>query len=244
MADFAAKSIFSTKQRTNVLYDFSIVKKARFYVFTIDAEWNKYTYDNEILYVQVNPAQMSVAVKSNRVYNANHKFEANTQVKMKKDISFSEDKLNITLYYDLYDEYMVGTADGLLDKTSLTGSRDLTGENTTSMQKLIKYSRCQNKALLFKWGPIQYFGIPENVDFTYTAFSRFGNPLKADGSITLARTGQTLGTNGDYKDYAESGADIFGMSEDGKLYKGIIDTQELKENALLLAEIGATQALR
>lgn len=246
---FAESSVnqYTTKRRTSVLYDFSSVLKARFYVFDVDPNGiiqNK--GGNPIvdtLYVQINPSNISISSDAARRVtrpNGNIKGQVARLVPGNSG-NYKVDDMTIKLQYDLYDEFSIGTMDGML--APYTIDRHLKSRTATSMERLIELSRVERKAVLFKWGPIQYFGAVSSADFEYKAFSRFGDPLKADGTVKLTAFGFTIGTNGEIKyalDFGNNPLDLQAKTS----FNALMEGYDTKEKAMLTAEIGATQALR
>ena len=237
MALLGSSGILGISQRTSVLYDFSIVKKARFYVFTGAAAGlggSQWTPTSEILYAQINPSSIS-ANSGSRRKNARVALAPGAKRNSHIDWSNDSDTLDLSLRYDVYDEYMVGTADGMLQ--GITTDMDLSSPRVTSLQKFLEYSKNDNVALLFKWGSFSYFGKVQNASFTYTAFSRFGFPLKADGSVVLARTGGTLLGSGETQEAENSDLTVAGFASG-------LEAADKAEDLVLRAEIGATLASR
>ena len=40
--------------------------------------------------------------------------------------------------------------------------------------------------ILFKWGEVRYFGVMTGIGVEYTAFSRWGSPLKAEVTVSMS----------------------------------------------------------
>lgn len=237
-----AGSTFGSKNRTSVLYDFSAVKKAAFYVYKEikGTKLTKYFLDTGygggtgILYAQINPYELKLDVgKKKRRQKTSFKVKGSVDDEIDADLHRT---LSMELIYDVYDEHMVGTLDGML-----TGVQniDLTQENLTSLPDLVRLARQIDKCVLFKWGSTEFFGKVDSVDFTYKAFSRFGYPLKAVGNVTLKSVGDKLDGAGNVKNFLDDTTDTTSASVKAQARGG-----DMLDTAALYAEIGATQALR
>lgn len=239
MADFTLQvnDSVSKKHRTSVLYDFSSVKKAKFYEFQASSGTSgDYTFKNHVYSVQINPSQLSAYMGIRRV-DAKPAMAPGVKEKRVVDASSRDYSLNIELRYDIFDEYMVRTADGLLQ--GVGHDFDLTSEEATSLGALINGYNDPTIAYLFKWGPIEYFGYIENLEFNYTAFSRWGHPLKGIGSLRLCQAGMTLGPSGRTIPWEKTD----GAPEE-KISRAAIESREAIEDLEVRAGIGVTQALR
>ncbi len=230
----------SKKHRTSVLYDFSIVKKAKFYEFTSSStgvgDKKTYVFNKHIYTIQINPREISASMGVPRLRD-DPALADNTQRHRSADYPNRENSLNIELRYDIFDEYMVRTGDGLLQ--GAFSDFDLTSKDATSLRALMDGYNDPNLAYLFKWGPIEYFGHIESLDFSYTAFSRWGHPLKGLGNLRLSQEGETIDSSGktiDWVDDKGTGQTL--------IAKEAIESLEKVEDLTLRAAIGTTQALR
>lgn len=224
---------FVSKNKTSVLYDFSIVKKAEFHVFKkIGTTWTRDDVLGDIpnpLYAQINPTD--IAAKS-VMTELGEKFKGLAgEQKDENNVTnpnYKAESLSLQLIYDVYDDYMVGTCDGMLPTCKTTGNTDLTSETWTSLEAFRQLQRYKDIALLFKWGPNSFFGGMESFSAHYKAFSRFGEPLKAEATLTLKQiethclaSGKTLEAQDNPADpdkvaifETENALDISDMAED------------------------------
>lgn len=169
--------------RTGVLNDFSIVSKAKFYILKPTTGYPKYEL-KETLPVQINPTEFNLncisktATMSTTPVNF---FGQGTEKVEIKSIDIPRE-VSIPLKFDIYDEYNVRTLDGV---DVLTSNISLMNEKLTSLPKLIKYWGDNDHYAFFKWGEIEYFGLISEVSCSYSAFSRWGEPLKGDATITI-----------------------------------------------------------
>lgn len=177
----------TSSYRTYVLNDFSAVSKAVFYIML---ETNKKTQSYKIfekLPVQINPTKISCTVGESRNKFVKDMLNEET-ASLKSHQEGDEDNMyEISLVYDIYDEYNVRTLNGISNASFINGGMSLFDEKTTSLEKLKMASSDPEKFVLFIWGDIQIFGHIEKVTADYTAFSRWGNPLKADATIHIKK---------------------------------------------------------
>ncbi len=171
--------------RTGVLNDFSTVSKAKFYV--LESKGNNLIL-KDTLPVQINPSEFRLECKSNMFMLEGLKQNTNPLlgtggiplVKRKRTRSLED--IDIPLRFDIYDEYNVRTLEGV---DVITTDMSLTNEKLTSLPNLIKCWK-EGNYVKFMWGKIDYFGIISNISGTYSAFSRWGDPLKCDATVTLS----------------------------------------------------------
>ena len=213
----AAFNALGVKYRQSVLNDFSIVSKAKFYIVKQEETLGKKVHTCEkILPVQINPHNISR--NSRKIFGRGkslaEKLEKGQGISSRDDDS---DTLDLELIYDMYDEYMVGTCDGLTAGVAGLANKNnftdisLKDDKVTSLEELIKYASCEgdysssNYFVLFKWGSLEYFGKITSLSCRYDVFSRWGEPLKANVSITITQetdddnktiTAERLGTAG------------------------------------------------
>ncbi len=192
-------TILTTKYRTSVLYDFSAVTKAKFYILEEDSNSslssaNKYCLpytfklaEKKPLPMQINPNQLSFSHGNDKVetdYRKAIPLKQNASIPIIQPPKYDgHGSLNLSLQYDIYDEYMVQTRNGTMDFNQLS----LLDETVTSLKTLSNYAGRHGFYVLFLWGEIEYFGILTSVDVTYSAFSRYGTPLKASGSAVIEK---------------------------------------------------------
>lgn len=199
----ALKKVLKASYRQSVLNDFSIVSKAKFYIVkqeekeVMGAKVKVHTCE-KILPVQINPHNISR--NSRKVFRRGKGMAE----KLEKGQGISshdndDDTLELQLIYDMYDEYMVRTCDGLI--TGITGVVDkgdfmdisLKNDEATSLEELIKCASCEgeykslNYFVLFKWGSLEYFGKITSLSCQYDVFSRWGEPLKASVNVTITQ---------------------------------------------------------
>ena len=236
--------------RTHVLYDFSIVSKAKFYVFEEDTSIfgkgiNYKRADGEFkdpLPVQINPDEFDVTygstVKSigpieNSILNDRKDLPGGIPL-IKPQEPADTEEVEINLKYDIYDEYNVRTMDGVDPLSDFS----LESETHTSLKRLGKIASSGGRYyVLFVWGNIEHFGLISSVNVNYTAFSRWGHPLKADVTVKIVE--QPLG-------YDKYGAQEKPMAS-GRLSLSSLAEIKLSKNlekAKLASALAASQALR
>ena len=90
---------------------------------------------------------------------------------------------------------------------------------------------------MFVWGNIEHFGLISSVNVKYTAFSRWGHPLKADVTVKIVE--QPLGYDkyGAQEKPTASGRLSLSSLAEIKLSKNL-------EKAKLASALAASQALR
>lgn len=213
--------------RTSVLYDFSTVSKAKFYVFEEDTgsifSNGKLSFKRVIsgdfkdpLPVQINPYEFSVtygetgksiAPIENSILSNTNKEEpecGGIPILKPKEGRPEPGNISIKLVYDIYDEYNVRTMNGIDPLTDFS----LESETHTSLKRLGQIASAGGRYyVLFKWGDMEYFGLISNVEVDYRAFSRWGHALKADANITIENQPLAYDSNtGVQKKPLESGA--------------------------------------
>lgn len=246
--------ILSDQYRTNVLYDFSLVSKAVFHIYTRAYTGPSKMFSDspfqfpdsfkikETLPVQINPEDVRLKY-GGKMYNDTTPGQPAIQpekafrsfpIKRKSGDMAGDESLNISLKYDIYDEYMVSTAEGLITTDK---SPSLLSNNTTSLEKLCKCSGQPDIYVLFEWGEIEYFGILESIDVNFDVFSCWGTPLKASVEVEISK--QILAVNDKNEEVSpkSSGCFIPGDLAEMKAYKKSSDI-------LLKTQLGASQALR
>ena len=150
--------------------------------------------------VQINPHKINIIQGSNKVYNAPGGITSGDTTHtyhIRYPEHDDDHKLTIELNYDIYDEYNVATMDGALNShkyslfndelVSLQRLQDMAAKNKLKIANPISgagdYPNCY---VLFVWGQIEFFGEITKVDFDYTKFSRWGDPLAANGTVTIS----------------------------------------------------------
>lgn len=186
------KGLLGTNYRMGVLNDFSIVTKAVFHVLSYHP--NGGTGKDYILVkslpVQINPDHLYHVAKKT-VSRANCISGGTSgRNKFSADGSSFNDSIDIRVIYDIYDDYVAaGEITGknislfnrdytslpeLIDLTSVSSDPEKSNENNANLR------------VIFKWGEIEHFGMLTGASVDYTAFSRWGNPLKAEATFTMA----------------------------------------------------------
>lgn len=246
--------------RTSVLYDFSTVSKAKFYVFEEDVvltdakgqpTFKRVTSGDfkDPLPVQINPYEFevtygetgkSVAPIENSILS---KIDKNAPdcggipIVKPKEGRPEPGSISIKLVYDIYDEYNVRTMDGINPLSNFS----LESETHTSLKRLGQIASAGGRYyVLFTWGDMEYFGLIKEVKATYKAFSRWGHALKADVDIIIENQPLAYDENtGVQKKPLESGA--LGVSAKEVRFS------EAKDVALVAAQVSllaASQANR
>ena len=179
-----AKNSFTTNYRTGVLNDFSIVTKAVFHILTYDQTLNSGYGIFKSLPVQINPEHLNHAIT--KPVNGQDLISGRKQNAI--ELSFT-DSVDIRLIFDIYDDYVAGGE--ILGK-----SISLYNKDYTALPELIEYNTSKRYAsnfkTLFKWGEIKYFGVMSGISVEYTAFSRWGNPLKAEATVSMSLENDNL----------------------------------------------------
>ncbi|MDO4504393.1 MAG: hypothetical protein Q4B84_04585 [Clostridia bacterium] len=252
---------YEPEYRTSVLYDFSIVSKAKFYVFEADVTLTKKlqrpmfkrvsTLDfKDPLPVQINPYEFEVTYGETgksivpiensilSIVDKNAPDCGGIPIIKPKDGRPEPGNISIKLVYDIYDEYNVRTMNGIDPLTDFS----LESETHTSLKKLGQIASAGGKYyVLFTWGDMEYFGLIKEVKATYKAFSRWGHALKADADITIENQPLAYDSNtGVQKKPIESGG--LGISDANE-----IRYSEAKDVALVAAQVSllaASQANR
>lgn len=242
--------LLGSSYRTSVLNDFSIVSKAIFYIMKENSglmagSYGRVTSESP-LPVQINPTELSFSYgsdkKSPEYYDGiNWPDDVGSEIpKVQMPASSRGDgSLNISLKYDVYDEYFVRTMDGLLTSSLLgtdSSEMSLMSKSATSLRTLSDYAGKPGYYVLFLWGNISYFGLLTEVNVNYYTFSRWGDPLKATASIEIKK--QPL----EYED----GVEVSPMesSKIDTLSKTAIKAYTKAADTLNKAALVATQALR
>ena len=177
--------------RKHVLYDFSVVEKAKIQIIeTVGSTIGSLIPGSpecnlklvEELPVQINPNTISYEhyIDPDSIYNdlemgavaqgfVKHRFGGNERGTFEPQLQF-----------DIYDEYNARTMNG-----ALPTDFSLMNEHSTSLPMLIKYASENCYYARFMWGDIVKFGLLVGVTVTYTAFSQWGQPLKADATVHI-----------------------------------------------------------
>lgn len=153
-----------------------------------------------------------------------------------KDMATSPATLEIDLDYDIYDDYEAATTGGVVHASSSLQPLSLLSGDCVSLRKLCEYSCKKGCYALFEWGDIRFFGIIDNVNTQYNAFSAKGTPLKAHANVNMSE--QILSTSGGLKnDPLESGCIT-------TVDKTKVKSYQSQQKALSTIQMGFTQALR
>ena len=184
----AAKGIGSSllghSYSEGVLNDFSVVEKATFTLIQIGDINNPDSVDfSETIPVQINPSDLVFQYSSPVSYVAAGLNDLGGTMSS-ETYHEGESSLSVTLYYDFYDEYNARSASGAL---GFLESFNLMEEKFSSLARLISFANEQtNPHVLFRWGSeISFYGVIESLSPAYRAFSQWGQPLKAEVSVTI-----------------------------------------------------------
>ncbi len=180
------KALKTTQQITSTLNEFSTVEKATLTFENVDKP----------IKVQINPSDLTYEYQTN-----GHLGEltiSSLDGKPSPAISaethpYEKGSLSFMLYYDFYDEYYARSANGsgfslnsLTSKITRTeGSFHLKNEKFSSLETIINQSKI-HAPVLFKWGEIEEFGFMQTASPRYSAFSPWGEPLKATVNIIIS----------------------------------------------------------
>jgi hypothetical protein len=187
----------TSSYRTSVLYDFSVIDKAAFFILEAEASGsitgNSITFKAvETLPVQINPTEIRMAQVKSSVAEVDKGLgllaDSNDFTLLGNPKNKYDNSLSLKLDFDVFDEYQVRSMKGMLPSDV-----SLCEENIVIIEKLIAYCNTQYYFALFKWGDIEYFGKIQNVDVEYGRFSIHGQPLKAVVTVEIGR--QNLGTD-------------------------------------------------
>ena len=172
-------ALTTTQQITSTLNEFSTVEKATL------------TFENveKPIKVQINPSDLTYEYQTN-----GHLGEltiSSLDGKPSPAISaethpYEKGSLSFMLYYDFYDEYYARSTNGSgFSLNSLTSSFHLKNEKFSSLETIIEQSKI-HAPVLFKWGEIEEFGFMQTASPRYSAFSPWGEPLKATINIVIS----------------------------------------------------------
>lgn len=195
----AKKTIQDGTFCTNVLNDFSFVKKALFQVYfregQVDTQGGKrfeWSFKmREQFPVQINPSDIDIEFgKSVRTHDKGRKemttLGGSVPLTTILDEKYEPGTTTINLTYNIYDDYNARTANGALVENSVSlQSQDPDDESYTSLSKLKQYAGRTGYYVLFRWGEIHIFGILSDVSVKYTVFSPWGQPLVGDATVTI-----------------------------------------------------------
>lgn len=176
-------SLLSHSYSAGVLNDFSVVEKATFTLIQLGDINNPDSVDfSETIPVQINPSDLVFQYSSPASYVAAGLNDLGGTMSS-ETYHEGESSLSVTLYYDFYDEYNARTASGSL---GFLESFHLMNEKFSSLETLISFTQKQkNPHVLFRWGDINFYGVIESLSPAYRAFSQWGQPLKAEVSVTI-----------------------------------------------------------
>lgn len=170
----------TSSQITSTLNEFSTIEKA-----VLAFPYCKYSP----IKVQINPSDLTYEYQS---YEDMKYLTLSSLDGKPKDLTSTETNprnsgtLSFMLYYDFYDEYYARSANGSgFSLNSLTSSFHLKNEKFSSLETIIEQSKI-HAPVLFKWGEIEEFGYMHTASPRYSAFSPWGEPLKATVNITIS----------------------------------------------------------
>lgn len=180
-------ALTTTQQITSTLNEFSTVEKA-----VLAFPYCEYSP----IKVQINPSDLTYEYQS---YEDIKYLTLSSLDGKPKDLTSTETNprnsgtLSFMLYYDFYDEYYARSANGsgfslnsLTSKiTGAEGSFHLKNEKFSSLETIINQSKI-HAPVLFKWGEIEEFGFMQTASPRYSAFSPWGEPLKATVNINIS----------------------------------------------------------
>ena len=208
--------------RKYVWNDFSIVEKARIQIIEsgndktgdqvtigtcVPGSKNELTL-KEDLPVQINPSEFDYKYRINtkvlKGIRSTNKLEGVTFVSFGGDYDGS---IEIPLIFDIYDEYNARTMNG-----TMTKDFSLTYAKSTSLPALIYYATEGAYYARFIWGDIAKFGLLSGVDVSYTAFSPWGQPLKANARVYITE----MPIKGGDPRKLKIGNDLSGLKTTGK----------------------------
>ena len=235
--------------RTSVLMDFSCVKKAYFHVYqrnnpytgTRHAADAPYSFDYiESFPVQINPNSLTLDYGNDKKMTREQPLASvgkDSVPVVEPYRGYSPGSLRITLEYNIYDEYNARTMNGGIPQNSISL---YTGNPTSLDQVRLIAGNIQRKYVLFKWGPIHYFGALESVNITYNVFSPWGEPLAASAIVEIAHQPLAFGKDGveidpeDCKDHLKA----------TPTQRFELHQHEVRENSSVAIGLSATNALR
>ena len=211
------ESYFDRTYRESTLYDFSLVSKAKIYVYEYhpnEPELSQFKYC-EVLPVQINPSEYRKYIKvgekgkirQEELENIHHNRE-------------SEKTLNIPLKFSIVDEYMAISNNGMIPYP-------VDVDSATIISKLYKYSTLDYR-LLFKWGTLAYLSYVDSISCTYEKFSPYGEPLEIKGELTLHE--HTTGFSGNRE--GDSAEELLGATN-----WGVVKSQQKIESVAVAAQI-------
>lgn len=181
-------ALTTTKQITSTLNEFSTVEKAMLAFPECDKSPIK---------VQINPQDLEYEYQSQMELTSlfTSSLDGKPTEFVEKDTNApTKGTLRFMLYYDFYDEYYARSANGSgFSLNSLTskiaggaeGTFHLKNETFSSLETIIQQSKI-HAPVLFKWGEIEESGYLHTVSPRYSAFSPWGEPLKATANITIS----------------------------------------------------------
>lgn len=184
--------------RKYVWNDFSIVEKARIQIISSGTAENPVTIGScvpgeqhelklvEDLPVQINPTELKYEhhIDTRQVLHGLQSSSNRTVNENRRLISFGGERDDgsfvIPLIFDIYDEYNARTMNG-----TMTKDFSLAYDKSTSLPRLIYYSNLGYFYARFLWGDMAKFGLLSGVSAEYTAFSPWGQPLKATATVYI-----------------------------------------------------------
>lgn len=176
--------------RKYVWYDYSIVEKAKIQLITSTQPVDSFVpgasgtedylnFDSEVP-VQINPSEFRYEHSLDPQSITNRLASAPWRARYTLG-DHPQNQFSQTVIFDIYDEYNARTANGSIPT-------DFSLMNTTALPFLIKFageSGDKMHLVRFMWGSVVKFGILVDVSVDYTAFSQWGQPLKATAALNI-----------------------------------------------------------
>ena len=181
-------SLATTKYRTGVVNDFSIVSKAVLYRFTrnFHSVAEKFKLEDKWP-VQINPNSLIYNYGS-RTHSIDSLLGGDLGSKVTTSSASDENStLRFTLIYDVYDEYNIRTVNGIGSGISSSVGISLSNDKVTTLPQLQKCCGRNDWYILFRWGEMKFFGTVSEVTCDYDTFSCWGEPLKCRADVVLAK---------------------------------------------------------
>lgn len=217
-----ANKLTTENMRKYVWYDYSIVEKAHIQIIisrptigtVVPGTNNDLVADGPPLPVQINPSSFSFSYHTN-LNTKNQKLLGSDENLAKKRVlqafgDVDRASIEIPLMFDIYDEYNARTMDG-----TMTKDFSLSNYKATSLPTLIEHAKNGNRYAMFVWGDIKKFGLLTGINVTYTAFSPWGQALKAEATLELSEQ------NVDVKNLVIDGGYSTNVSTGKKVLSGI-----------------------
>ena len=176
--------------RKYVWYDYSIVEKAKIQLiestqpidsFVPGAHGTEgYLHFSSEVPVQINPSEFRYenALEPHGITDRLN----NSPWRVRYTLGdHPQNQFTQTVIFDIYDEYNARTANGSIPT-------DFSLMNATALPVLIEFANLSGDMMhlaRFMWGAVVKFGILVGVSVDYTAFSQWGQPLKATATLNM-----------------------------------------------------------